>query len=133
MDAVAVETFVPNLHVGAKRVDGGKILNREADRFRRRGEATITESLRTAFASVTCQPRGWSGWKADIINHTTAIFQQINKHKQLTHHDALEFPDGQIVCLTELFEGQEATVLQLPAQPATAAKAKAQERVAHVG
>jgi hypothetical protein len=39
MDGVAVETFVPNLHVGAKRVDGGKILNREADCFRRRGEA----------------------------------------------------------------------------------------------
>jgi hypothetical protein len=87
-----------------------------------------------AFArAVTCQPRGWLGWKADIINHTTAIFRQINKHKQLTHHDALEFPDGQIVRLTDLFEGQEATVLQLPAQPATAAEAKAQERVAHVG
>ena len=25
---------------------------------------------------------------------TTAIFRQLNKHKQLTHHDALEFPDG---------------------------------------
>jgi hypothetical protein len=87
-----------------------------------------------AFArAITCQPRGWLGWKADIINHTTAIFRQINKHKQLTHHDALEFPDGQIVRLTDLFEGQKATVLQLPAQPATAAEAKAQERVAHVG
>src|SRR5215472_11263432 len=32
-------------------------------------------------------------------------------------HDALEFPDGQIVLLTDLFEDQEATVLQLPAQP----------------
>jgi hypothetical protein len=47
--------------------------------------------------------------------------------------DALEFPDGQIVLLTDLFEYQEATVLQLPAQPATAAEAKAQERVTHVG
>jgi hypothetical protein len=29
-----------------------------------------------AFArAVTCQPRGWLGWKADIINHTTAIFR----------------------------------------------------------
>jgi hypothetical protein len=45
---------------------------------------------------------------------------------------ALEFPDGQIVPLT-VVEGQEASVLQLPAQPATAAEAKAQERVAHVG
>ena len=41
--------------------------------------------------------------------------------------------DGQIVLLTSLYEGQKATVLQLPAQPATAAEAKAQERVAHVG
>src|SRR5215213_3085402 len=42
-------------------------------------------------------------------------------------------PDGQMVLLTELLEGQEATVLQLPAQPATAAEAEAQERVAYVG
>ena len=34
----------------------------------------------------------------------------------LTHRDALEFSDGQIVLLTGLFEHQEATVLQLPAQ-----------------
>src|SRR6478672_7953422 len=44
-----------------------------------------------------------------------------------------DFPDGQMVLLTELVEGQEATVLQLPAQPATAAEAEAQERVAYVG
>jgi hypothetical protein len=31
------------------------------------------------------------------------------------HHDALEFPDGKIVMVTELVEGQHATVLQLPA------------------
>ena len=34
-----------------------------------------------------------------------------------THHDALEFPDGQIVLVTHLREGQRASVLQLPAQP----------------
>jgi hypothetical protein len=73
------------------------------------------------------------GWKARTVNHTTAIFRQINKDNPRTHHDALEFPDGQIVLLTAVVEGQEATVLQLPAQPATAAEAKAQERVAHVG
>jgi hypothetical protein len=33
----------------------------------------------------------------------------------VTHHDALEFPDGQVVLLTRLCEGQRATVLQLPA------------------
>jgi hypothetical protein len=44
----------------------------------------------------------------------------------------LEFPDGQTVLLTGLVEGQEATVLQLPAQPVSAAEIKAQERVPHV-
>jgi hypothetical protein len=73
------------------------------------------------------------GWKARTVNHTTAIFRQINKDNPRTHHDALEFPDGQIVILTDVFEGQEATVLQLPAQTATSADAEAQERVAHVG
>jgi hypothetical protein len=37
------------------------------------------------------------------------------------------------VLLTELVEGQEATVLQLPAQPASAAEAEAQQRAAYVG
>jgi hypothetical protein len=31
------------------------------------------------------------------------------------HHDALEFPGGQIVMVTRLLPGQKATVLQLPA------------------
>ena len=76
-----------------------------------------------AFANaVSCRPRGLLGWKSRIVNHTTAIFRQINKEEPRTHHDALEFPDGQIVLLTDVFEGQEATVLQLPAQPATAAR-----------
>ena len=78
-------------------------------------------------------PRVLFGWKPNMVAHTTAIFRQVNKDNPRAHHDALEFPDGQIVLLTDLFEHQEATVLQLPAQPATAAEAKAQERVAHVG
>jgi hypothetical protein len=94
----------------------------------------VLSGTELAFArAVSCQPRGLFGWKANTINHTTAIFRQINKHKLLAHHNALEFPNGQIVLLTDLFEGQEATVLQLPAQPAAAAEAAAQERVAYVG
>jgi len=69
----------------------------------------------------------------NVVAYTTAIFRQISKDNPRTHHDALEFPDGQTVLLTDVFEDQEATVLQLPARPATAAEAKAQERVAHVG
>ena len=84
-------------------------------------------------AAIKCRPRELFGWKVKVVNHTTAIFRQINKHNPHTHHDALEFPDGDMVLLTDVFEGQEATVLQLPAQPATAAEAKAQERVPHVG
>ena len=42
--------------------------------------------------------------------------------------DALEFPDGRIVLLTVLCEGQAATVLQLPVQPSTAAEANAQTK-----
>ena len=76
---------------------------------------------------------GLFGWKVKTIEHTTAIFRQINKSEPRTHHDALEFPDGHIELLTDLSEGQTATVLQLPAQPATPAEAQAQERVVYVG
>jgi hypothetical protein len=87
-----------------------------------------------AFAKeVKCGPSGLFGWKVSTVNHTTAIFRQINKDEPRTHHDALEFPDGRIVRLTDVVEGQEATVLQLPAQPATAAEAAAQKRVAPIG
>jgi hypothetical protein len=73
----------------------------------------------------------WS--KEKTMGHRTAIFRQINKDQPLTHHDALEFPDGRIVLLTHLSEGQEATVLQLPAQPATEAEVEAQKRAVYVG
>ena len=72
-------------------------------------------------------------WQDSAIGHKTAIFRQINKDKVTAHHDALEFPDGQVVLLTCLKEGQEATVLQLPAEPKTAVEADAQKRVAFVG
>ena len=82
---------------------------------------------------VTCQPIGIFGWRDKVNRHKTAIFRQINKNKVTAHHDALEFPDGQIVLLTCLKEGQEATVLQLPAEPKTVVEADAQKRVAFVG
>ena len=72
------------------------------------------------------------GWKVEILGHATAIFRQVNKNEARKHHDALEFPDGRIVLLTQLCEGQEATVLQLPAQPASAGEANAQTRIAYV-
>jgi hypothetical protein len=43
------------------------------------------------------------------IIHKVARFRQINLNSPSTHHDALEFPDGQIVLLTNLRVGQCAT------------------------
>jgi hypothetical protein len=54
-------------------------------------------------------------WPWSVIHYKTAIFRQVNLDSPHTHHDALEFPDGQIVLLTLLKPGQQATVLQLPA------------------
>jgi hypothetical protein len=48
------------------------------------------------------------------LGHRVASFRQINTDLRNRHHDALEFPDGQIVLLTCLCRGQRATVLQLP-------------------
>jgi hypothetical protein len=67
-----------------------------------------------------------------LIGEKVARFRQIKTEELNAHHDALEFPDGEIVLLTRLNEGQHATVLQLPAQPKTPAEADAQTRVAYV-
>jgi hypothetical protein len=67
------------------------------------------------------------------IGQTLAIFRQIDKDQLRAHHDALEFPDGRVVLLTMLCDGQEATVLQLPAEPKTEAEAEEQKRVAYTG
>lgn len=94
----------------------------------------ILPGTELAFASdVACLPAGLLGWKSKTINHQTAIFRQVNKEKMAAHHDALEFPDGRTVLLTLLCEGQTATVLQLPAKPATEEEAREQERVSFVG
>jgi hypothetical protein len=87
-----------------------------------------------AFASAVTvtESRFVVGWKAETLGYATAIFRQVNKNEPFRHHDALEFPDGRIVLLTQLCGGQEATVLQLPAQPTTAAEADAQKRLANI-
>ena len=82
---------------------------------------------------VMCAPSGMLGRKPRTINSTTAIFRQINKDEPRVHHDALEFPDGTIILLTDLHEGQQATVLQLPAQPKTPVETESQTRVVYVG
>lgn len=84
-------------------------------------------------APVRCLATGLFPWRDKALGHTTAIFRQVNKERLAAHHDALEFPDGRVVLLTLLSEGQQATVLQLPAQPKTAHEAAQQQRVAYTG
>ena len=63
------------------------------------------------------------------IGQRLARFRQINMQNAMIHHDALEFPDGQVVLLTRLCEGQRAMVLQLPisAHPVAAGEAVRRE------
>ncbi len=66
-------------------------------------------------ANVECEPSFGIGILPNKkIGQRLARFRQINMDNAVTHHDALEFPDGQVVLLTRLCEGQRATVLQLP-------------------
>jgi len=58
------------------------------------------------------------------IPEKVARFREINQQNPHDHHDALEFPSGQIVLVTRLCEGQTATVLQLPVDPEKASETK---------
>ena len=48
------------------------------------------------------------------INSRVGKFGKVDPHIPDRHHDAIEFPDGKYVLVTQLVEGQRATVLQLP-------------------
>jgi hypothetical protein len=48
------------------------------------------------------------------VNHKVARFRQIDLDDPYVQHDALEFPDGQVLKVARLATGQTATVLQLP-------------------
>jgi hypothetical protein len=48
------------------------------------------------------------------IKFRVGKFGAIDPHIPHRHHDAIEFPDGNWVLVTQLTEGQRATVLQLP-------------------
>ena len=67
-----------------------------------------------AFDREIAIPGGfWQGSKK--LGATVARFRQVNVGCRTMHHDALELPNGQIIFLTRLCEGQTATVIQLPA------------------
>ena len=66
-------------------------------------------------AEVRCETGRLIAWR--WLGHKVARFRQVNTSRSNVNHDALEFPDGRIVLLTQLCKGQHATVLQLPALP----------------
>jgi hypothetical protein len=66
---------------------------------------------------VECEPAIVAIFPSKKIGQRVARFRQINVDKPSVHHDALEFPDGQVLLLTSLCNGQHATVLQMPAAP----------------
>ena len=71
---------------------------------------------------VRCETGILFAWR---LGHKVAKFRQVNKGRSNVHHDALEFPDGKTVLLTQLCKGQHATVLQLPVtSPVTANEAQ---------
>jgi hypothetical protein len=65
-----------------------------------------------AFADNVRYDNRWI-WTKEI-NSRVGKFGQIEPDVPHRHHDAIEFPDGNRVLVTQLSEGQRVTVLQLP-------------------
>ncbi len=66
-----------------------------------------------AFADNVKYKNGWIWTKS--VHFKVGKFGAIEPGVPQRHHDAIEFPDGSHVLVTQLCEGQRATVLQLPA------------------
>jgi len=86
-----------------------------------------------AFEDDVQYDRAFSMFGKARVGHKVARFRQINMHDPHVHHDALEFPGGQVVLVTRLTPSQRATVLQLPAQRVTAPEIESQTPAAYAG
>jgi hypothetical protein len=67
-----------------------------------------------AFDDDVRYDRAFSFFGKARVNHKVASFRQIDVNDPHVQHDALEFPNGQVLKITQLVAGQTATVLQLP-------------------
>jgi hypothetical protein len=74
-------------------------------------EISFAEPIKFSDYSMLC------GYAVQVSEHKVAVFCQINQGEVHKHHDALETPDGKVILLHHLTCGQEASVLQLPAEP----------------
>jgi hypothetical protein len=84
-----------------------------------------------AFDETVHYDRAFSLFGRARIDHKVARFRQVNMDDPNVHHDALEFPNGQIVLVTRLTVGQHCTVLQLPAKPHAHNVIEGEARPAH--
>lgn len=75
-----------------------------------------------AFAENVKYDNRWIWTKT--IDFRVGKFGAIEPGVPQRHHDAIEFPDGSSVLVTQLCEGQHVTVLQLPAIPQATARAR---------
>jgi len=78
-----------------------------------------------AFAEDVKYDNRWIWTRA--VNFRVGKFGTIDPHLPHRHHDAIEFPDGNYVLVTQLCEGQRVTVLQLPVGQQAAAHARPAE------
>ena len=67
-----------------------------------------------AFAENVRYDSRWIWTKT--VGYRVGVFNEVQPDVPDRHHDAVEFPDGSHVLVTQLCEGQKVTVLQLPVQ-----------------
>ena len=111
-------------------------------------ENSITRGLATAeepTVAVCLLPGTEIAFEKDVVEYRHSLlpnrkiagkvarFRQIDMDNPNKHHDALEFPNGQIVLLNRLCEGQHVTVLQLPASRRVVSEEEAHRRAAVAG
>src|SRR3972149_8158484 len=105
---------------------GDKLVSTKFDNSITRGFAGVGEpnvavcllpGTEVAFDKEVEYEHGWSLLRNRKLPEKVARFRQVDKDKPNVHHDALEFPDGQVVLVNNLCDGQQVTVLQMPASP----------------
>ena len=114
-----------SLHLVASRPAkvGDKLVTTDFTRSITRGFSAVGEpdvavcllpGTEIAFEDDVQYDRAFSLFGKARVEHRVARFRQVNMDDPHVHHDALEFPGGQIVMVTRLMPGQRASVLQLP-------------------
>ncbi len=123
-------------HSGCSQRRSDKLVTTKFVNSITRGFATVEEPT----VAVCLLPGTEVAFEKDIIEYRLTLlpnrkirekvarFRQVDIDNPNTHHDALEFPNGQIVLLNRLCEGQHVTVLQLPASPRTMREGEVQRR-----